>query len=130
MLSSWMSPNWGRSELRHRNAADGITLETVPDHDHEGAVSDDQVRTLERFTIIRVMSQIFQRGSCRNHQQTTPAHAGDGLISIPDKETDPQNLPELSARRRQCCYSHRFSSLSLDSVIDMVASNHANLVTL
>src|ERR1700722_15069133 len=37
------------------NAADGIALEPVPDHDHKRAIRNHQVGTLERLTIRRIM---------------------------------------------------------------------------
>ena len=71
-----------------------------------------QVRALESLRVSRVKSEILQRWGCGNHQQTTLADASDGLIRVAHKESDAQNLPELSACFRHSCHSPSFQPQS------------------
>jgi hypothetical protein len=73
---------------------------TIPYHNHKGTIGDYEVGALKRFPVGWITGYIFEGGSRWDDKQAAAAHARNRFVSVADEETDPQNLPELSAHRR------------------------------
>jgi len=84
--------------LEAGEALDGRRLQTVPDEDHVGGVGDGQVGVKERFAVVEVVVEFFERGRRGNDEKAAAAHEGDGCLCGAVEEVNAEDAVGLYRR--------------------------------
>jgi hypothetical protein len=93
-------------------ALDRDRLQTVPDENHEGGVGDGEVGVEERFAVVEILVEVFERRGGRNDEEAAVgSHDFYGFLCGAVKEVDAEDA--VMSRGSCCRHEEICSSLIL-----------------